>query len=589
MSSDFSPEQKRYLEGFVSGLQSMQAALDAGVAGQGATSSVPTGPDAIHLAAQDRAVAAGGKLVDQEKWKRAEHPFEAYARFKAQAKAGTYPKPEDNFRWRYYGLFYVAPAQNSYMCRIRVPGGILKSYQLEGVADIADAHGGGFAHVTTRAGLQVREITAEHAPAVVEGLVDLGLTARGAGADNIRNVTGSATAGIDRQELIDTRSYAHEWHHHVLNDRTLYGLPRKFNVSFDGGGCIATLEDTNDIGFQAVQVLDGASVAPGLYFRLVLGGISGHKDLARDTGVVLPLDEATQVADAIVRVFIENGNRTDRNRSRLKYVLDAWGFEKFLGAVEDRLGRVLARVSDAHVAPRPAHDRLGHLGVHSQKQAGLNWIGVWTPLGKMLSSQMRAVAKIARDFGDGDVRLTVWQNLLLSGVKDADVEAAKAAIAAAGFAVDVSNVRAGLVACTGSKGCKFAAADTKGDALNIADHLDATLVVDQPVNIHVTGCHNSCAQHYIGDIGLIGQKVSVNDEGDTVEGYNIQVGGGFGVQGAIASLIYPDVKAVDAPFVIERLLRAYMAQRADTTESFHGYVVRVGVEAVKAQAEGRAS
>ena len=153
----------------------------------------------------------------------------------------------------------------------------------------------------------------------------------------------------------------------------------------------------------------------------------------------------------------------------------------------------------------------------------------------------------------------------------------------------MSNVRAGLVACTGSKGCKFAAADTKGDALNIADHLDTTLVVDQPVNIHVTGCHNSCAQHYIGDIGLIGQKVSVNAEGDTVEGYNIHVGGGFGVQGAIASLIYPDVKAEDAPFVIERLLRAYMEQRADTTESFHGYVGRVGVEAVKARSEGRAS
>ena len=262
------------------------------------------------------------------------------------------------------------------------------------------------------------------------------------------------------QELIDTRPHASAWHHHILNDRTLYGLPRKFNVSFDGGGVIPTLEDTNDIGFQAVRVLEGADVAAGVWYRLALGGITGHRDLARDTGVIVAPDEGVAVADAIVRVFIAHGDRTNRNKARLKYLLDAWGFERFLVAVEETLGRKLARVDASHVAPRAAHDRLAHVGVHAQRQQGLNWIGVWTPLGKITCAQMHDIAEVARVFGDGDIRLTVWQNLLVSGIPDAQVEAACSAIHAAGLSTSVSNLRAGLVACTGSTGCKFAASDT---------------------------------------------------------------------------------------------------------------------------------
>ena len=577
MSGDFTTEQKRYLEGFMSGMQAVR--------GVGATApSSPAshaGPDKIHLEAQDRVTAAGGKLADQEKWKRTEHPFDAYERFKSQAESGTFPKPDDNFRWRYHGLFYVGPAQDSYMCRMRIPNGILKHWQFAAVADIADRLAGGLAHVTTRANLQIREIRAEHAPAVIETLTDIGITSRGSGADNIRNVTGSATAGIDPVELIDTRPHARAWHHHILNDRALYGLPRKFNVAFDGGGVIPTLEDTNDIGFQAVEVLEGAAVAPGIWYRLALGGITGHKDLARDTGVVVAPHDAIAVADAIVRVFIEHGDRTNRTRARLKYVLDAWGFEKFLDAVETQLGRKLSRAASDLVAPRPAHDRMAHLGVHPQRQQGLNWIGVWTPLGRVTSDQMRALAAIAHQFGDGDIRLTVWQNLILSGVPEAQVAEAVTAINTAGLQTEVSHVRAGLVACTGNKGCKFAASDTKGHALLIADHLDAKLSLDAPINIHLTGCHHSCAQHYIGDIGLIGAKVTVNEEGDQVEGYHLHVGGGFGAEGAIGSLLQADVKADDAPAVIESLLRAYQAHRLSPSESFQSFTRRHDADTLK--------
>jgi ferredoxin-nitrite reductase len=577
MSSDFSPEQKRYLEGFVSGLTAARATRG----GAPAAAGEPTGPDAIHRKAQDRVIASGAKLSDQEKFKRDEHPFDAYARLKDQAARNEAPKPADNFRWRYYGLFYVAPAQNSYMCRLRIPNGILKHWQLAGIADIAEQFAGPYAHVTTRANLQLREIDPRNAVNVIESIQDLGLCTRGTGADNIRNVTGTPTAGIDPQELIDTRPYAREWHHHILNERTLYGLPRKFNVAFDGAGTIPVLEDTNDIGFQAVEVREGFGAEPGIWFRLALGGITGHQDFARDTGVIVRPHEATRIADAIVRVFIEHGDRTDRNKARLKYVLDAWGFEKFLTAVEEKLGTPLTRIAAEAIAPRPPFNRSAHIGVHAQKQAGLSWIGVVLPVGKLDLAQLRGLARIARDLGDGDIRLTVWQNLLISGVPDEKLALAQAAIQAIGLSTEATSIRAGLVACTGNVGCRFAASDTKRHAEEIARWCEPRVALDGPVNIHLTGCHHSCAQHYVGDVGLLAARVAVSDDGDTVEGYHVYVGGGFGPDATIGRELFHDVKAQDAPRAVERVLQVYLAHRQGPQETFLDFARRHEIDAIR--------
>lgn len=583
MSSDFEPEQKRYLEGFTAGLQIAKAGKGLPtVSGSPALpDGQPAGPDAAALIAQDRTVAAGGKLSDPEKFKREQNPLDSYERLKELGAKNEYPKPPDNFRWRYFGLFYVAPNQNSYMCRLRIPNGILKYGQLSGLADLAESHGGGYAHVTTRANLQIREIEAKNAVDVVEAIQDLGLCSRGSGADNIRNVTGSPTAGIDPQELIDTRLYAREWHFHILNDRSLYGLPRKFNVGFDGGGCVAVLEDTNDIGFQAVALRDGFGAEAGIWFRLLLGGITGHKDFARETGIFVKPADATKIADAIVRVFIDHGDRTNRAKARLKYVLDALGLERFLALVEEKLGAPLMRAPNEAVVPRPPQERLAHIGVHPQKQEGLHWIGVLLSVGKLTSGQMRGLARIARDIGDGDIRLTVWQNLLLSGVPTERIGEAVAAIEALGLSAKASSVRAGLVACTGSKGCKFAASDTKGHAEDIAAWCEPRVQLDGPVNIHLTGCHHSCAQHYIGDIGLLAARVPTSEEGDTVEGYHIHVGGGFGEHAALAREIYRDVKAEDAPHTVERMLKSYLAHRQSQEETFFAFARRHETDALK--------
>jgi ferredoxin-nitrite reductase len=586
---DFSDEQKRYLEGFATGLQIRKVGRGFGDATASQASAEPSGPEAAHVKAQNKVIASGKKLADQEKFKRDEHPFDAYARLAQQARDNAPPSTADNFRWRYYGLFHVAPAQDSYMCRLRIPNGILKHWQLSGLADLAERLCGPYCHVTTRANLQLREVPPKHAVALIEGIQDLGLCSRGSGADNIRNVTGTPTAGIDPQELLDTREYARAWHYHILNDRSLTGLPRKFNVAFDGGGRIAVLEDTNDIAFSAVELKDGFGVDSGVWFRLGIGGITGHKDFAKQTGVIVKPAETTEIADAIVRVFIDLGDRTSRLKARLKYVIDRIGTEQFLLLVEEKLGRMLTRVPPAALAPAPTIDRMAHIGVHQQKQSGLNWIGIVLPVGKLTSEQMRGLAKIGNDFGDGDIRLTVWQNPLISGVRDENVAIAVAAIESIGLSVKASQIRAGLIACTGNAGCKFAASDTKRHAAEIGEWCEARVPIDTPLNIHVTGCHHSCAQHYISDIGLIAAKVPVGQEDDTVEGYHLFAGGGFGANAELGQEVYRDIKATDAPKKVERLLKAYLSHRVSADETFLTFARRHDAEALRKLAEAEAS
>jgi ferredoxin-nitrite reductase len=589
LSVEFSDEQKRYLEGFATGLQISKVGRGLGSGAARATSAEPTGPDAAHIKAQDKLLASGKKLADQEKFKREEHPFDAYPRLKQQALTNAPPSPADNFRWRYYGLFYVAPAQDSYMCRLRIPNGILRHWQLAGMADLAERLCGPYCHVTTRANLQVREVPPKNAVSLIEGIQDLGLCSRGSGADNIRNVTGTPTAGIDPQELIDTRPYAHEWHYHILNDRSLYGLPRKFNVAFDGAGKIAVLEDTNDIAFAAVEVKDGFGVEPGVWFRLGIGGITGHKDFVKDTGIIVRPEEANKVADAIVRAFIDTGDRTNRLKARMKYVIGGMGMDKFLILVEEKLGHAFTRAPAEALASRPGFDRMAHIGVHKQRQEGLNWIGVSLPLGKITCEQMRGLARIAQDLGDGEIRLTVWQNLLISGVSDENVALAVAAIDAIGLAVKASQIRAGLIACTGNAGCKFAASDTKRHAAAIGDWCDPRVEVDTPLNIHLTGCHHSCAQHYISDIGLIAAKVPIGEGDDTVEGYHLFAGGGFGPDAEIGQEVYHDLKAEDAPKVVEKLLKAYLAHRTSNDENFLAFARRHDGETLRKLADAETS
>jgi ferredoxin-nitrite reductase len=270
-------------------------------------------------------------------------------------------------------------------------------------------------------------------------------------------------------------------------------------------------------------------------------------------------------------------------------VLDGIGHEKFLGLIEERLGKPFTRVTPEAIAPRPAVDRMAHIGVHQQKQQGVNWIGVTLPVGKVSCEQMRGIAKIASDLGDGDIRLTVWQNLLISGVRDDNVALATAAIEQLGLSISASHIRAGLIACTGNAGCRFAASNTKLDATKIGDWCEPRVAIDTPVNIHLTGCHHSCAQHYISDIGLIAAKVAVGDNDDTVEGYHLFAGGGFGPDADIGQEVYRDLKAEEAPQTVERLLKAYLSHRSSPGETFLSFARRHDGQTLRKLADAEVS
>lgn len=599
---EFSDAQKQYLQGFVAGsdLQRHNQGLTA-LAGSlpvlNNTPGSPTGqmvtvgessgasevPSDIHRKAQDRFLAAGKKLNNEEKAKRKKNALDIYDEMVERAKKGEFPKGTDSFLTKFHGMFHVAPTQNSFMCRMRIPGGILKSHQLRGVAQIAKDHGGGYAHVTTRANFQIREIPPTDPIHVLNGLADLGIITRGAGGDNLRNITASPTAGIDSQEIFDTSLLAKDMHHYILQNRDMYGLPRKFNIAFDGGGIVSSVADTNDVAFMAVKVKEENATdkfPAGVYFRLELGGITGHKDFARDTGVMLKPDQCVDAAAAIVRCFIENGDRTDRKKARLKYLLDDWGFEKFLTECEPHFGSALPKFELEKCVQRGKVNRMGHVDFHPQKQEGLNYVGIILPVGKLELDQMDALADIADTFGNGDIRLTVWQNLLISNIPTDQIEATKRAIEAVGLHWEQNNIRAGLIACTGNQGCKFSPSDTKGHAMMIADHIESHIELDSPINIHVTGCHHSCAQHYIGDIGFMGASVNVDD--DMVEGYHMYVGGGYGESQGIARDLFQSVIATDAPMIVEQLVTAYMQNRTNQDESFAAFCNRHEIDELKA-------
>jgi ferredoxin-nitrite reductase len=570
----FSEAQKQYLEGFITAIANKRAIALPNGAASSAANPYPGDPMAIHYEAQDRTVAAGGKLVPEELAKREKHPFDMWDEIIANASAGRFPKGLDIFRTKFHGLFYVAPNQDAFMLRLRLPGGILLAHQARGLADVAERFGGGYLDITTRANLQIREIGAKHPIEVLQAIDELGLSSRGSGADNIRNLTGSPVAGIDAQELYDTRPLCRALYHLILNHRELYGLPRKFNIAFDGGGKLSILDDTNDIGFAAVKVGPGKEVAEGIYFRMALGGLTGHMAFAADAGVLLTPDEVIPAAVAILKAFIAHGDRTDRHKARMKYLIDRWGIPKLVEEAAAYLPFAWRYAGPEISEARGPIDRYGHIGVHDQAQPGLCYLGVVFPVGRVTCDQMRGLADIAARYGSGTLRLTVWQNLLISDIPKADVAAVTAEIEALGLGTSASNIRGGLVACTGNVGCKFALADTKRHAMALADHLDARLTLDTPVNIHITGCPHSCAQHVVGDIGLLATKVDAGDD-EEIEGYHLYVGGGSGAEQRLGREILPSVPADDIPARVEAMLRTYLAHRRDG-ESFYDFAGRHG-------------
>jgi len=606
-------EQSAYLEGLFAGLRNRGLSFG----------DVEPNPAAKLSVATD--------LIFEERVKRELHPLDAYPVLLEHAATNKAPDKEALFRFKWNGLFYLSPNKEAFMARLRIPGGQLQTFQLRELARVAQQLTTGYVQITTRANLQIRLIEPKNAPEVLRRIQSVGLNTRGAGADNIRNLTANPTAGIDPYELLDTLPLCQQLGHLILNDRSFYDLPRKFNIAFDGGGLIGTVEDTNDIGLKAVRVppssLNGlraqprreespspagvrggseasasqlwtaaasshpspsiplpvegrgkeddggtaSTIEPGIYFRVALGGATGHKAFACDLGVLVKPEELLKVAVALVRVYIANGNRGDRKKARLKHLLETWSLDKYLEETEKLLGYKLLRASASsklETRNSKSEHPHSHVGVFPQKQPGLNYIGVAIPVGQITPKQMLRLAEIADLYGSSEVRLTVWQNLIIPNIPDGFVETVKKALVKMGLHWHQSNLRSGIIACTGNSYCKFASANTKGHALELADYLDKRLQLDQPINIHLTGCPNSCAQHYMGDIGLLGAKVKV--AGESMDGYHVFVGGGFGERQAVGRQIFQGISCNDLKPILEKMLKGYLRHRkeGETFQSF---------------------
>jgi ferredoxin-nitrite reductase len=548
-------DQRHYLEGFFAGLAAHGVRF----------SDVSPGP-----APASAEKVSLDDLIFEERVKRELHPLDAYDQIVENAPTNKAPDKEETFRFKWNGLFFLSPNKEAFMSRLRIPGGVVKTFQLRELSNIAKEITSGYVQITTRANFQMRLIQPKDCPEFLRRVQNIGLHTRGSGADNIRNLTANPTAGIDPHELIDVLPFCNQLAQTIINDRSFYDLPRKFNIAFDGGGLIGTVEDTNDIGAKAVNI-DG-----NIYFRIALGGATGHKAFARDLGVLVKPAELNKVIVALVRVYIANGNRTDRKKARLKHLLETWSLEKYLVETEKLLGYPLQRASATLAVDYPeAKFPHSHIGVYPQKQQGLNYVGVAMPVGQITPKQMLRVAEIADLYGSGEIRLTVWQNFIIPNVPDGYVETVKKALRKIGFDTQQSLLRGGLIACTGNSFCKYAQADTKGHAVVIADYLDKKITLDAPINIHLTGCPNSCAQHYMGDIGLLGTKVRGED------GYHVFIGGGFGANQAVGRQIFSGVTVEDLKTTLEKMLKGYLRRRAPG-ETFQKFAARHDLNTLQA-------
>ena len=572
----FSTEQKEYLAGLAAGLATRGLFPFAGHTTDGRITcrEDESSANLAAPAAQENQTFFGVPIDDlskEERFKWEENPLDIWDKILAHAADDRAPAGGDIFRFKFHGLFYVAPTQDSFMLRVRIPGSTLTSTQMRGLARMARDWGGGYADVTTRSNIQIREFAPRNIVNVLMTLSDLGLTSRGAGADNVRNVTATPTSGLDPTEVFDVQPIARGFQFYLNNNRDLFGLPRKFNIAFDSGGAVSVVSDTNDIGFVATRSLPDSGVEPGVYFRVLLAGITGHKRFATDCGILVKPEECVAVAAAMVRVFNEQGDRTDRKRARLCYVLDRIGISGFLDKAQQKLAFPLRYAGpEACERPRPVV-RHGHLGIHPQNQPDLHYLGVAMPVGRMSVEQMQALAEIASTYGSGELRPTVWQNIIIPNVPTAKLDSVRSAVEAAGYGLSASTLSGGLIACTGNTGCRFASTNTKGQAVLLGRYLDERISLDTPINIHLTGCPNSCAQHYIGDIGLLGTKIDTPN--GPVEGYHVYIGGGCDQDRGLAREFAKNIPFEELGPLLEGLLRAYQTRLA-SGEDFLGFARR---------------
>jgi sulfite reductase (ferredoxin) len=540
------------------------------------------------------------KAQKAERLKLAKNPWEAWdevRQFAREGRGAVVPEwAEFYFKW--WGVYSqgdglgvtggkdgVGKATEFFMMRIGLPNGLLTSHQLRVIGDLTKKHARNLADITTRQNIQLHWLTIEALPEIVEALTAIGLSPKGACGDVVRNVTGCPIAGLDGHELIDASPLALEIAHGLTANPEFYNLPRKFKITVSGCPLWCSYPEINDVALTAIKREVNGLEEIGYTLR-VGGGLSTEPHIGERIPAFIPQDKAYAVVEAVLRIFKEQAElRENRTRARIKYLFmrHGWTAETMLEAIEAKLGY---KLDPSPLAEDTVPDDVyrDHIGVTPQLQPGLSAVGASVMGGRLSGDQLIQLADLAEQFGDGQLRATIMQNILLVNVPNAKTRDLVHKLGEIGLHVEVTPFWRGAIACTGTEFCKLAISETKAFSKWLTSEMEERLPgFDQQIKLHVTGCTNSCGQSWIADIGLEGKKIK--KDGKMVDAFYFCVGGAVGKYARIARQIGYRAAAEDCPEAIERLLRAYLAARTPG-EDLRAYFARTDDDSLRAQLNG---
>ena len=498
------------------------------------------------------------KLNKFEKYKAEKDGLAVKAEIEKFAEMGweAIDKTDLTGRLKWLGVFYREVTPGKFMLRLRMPHGVLSSHKMRVLAEIVQQYGDdGCADITTRQNLQLRGVRLEDIPNIFKRFEQSGITSIQSGMDNVRNITGSPVAGIAASELIDTQGLVMKVQDMITNNSegnpAFTNLPRKFNIALEGSREDSIHSEINDIAF--IPAFKDGEEGGEVGFNVLVGGFFSARrcDSAIPFNVWVPADDTVvEICRAILSVFRDKGSRGNRQQTRLMWLIEEMGLEAFRAAVEKEMGQTLLPA-----APEDAitdEGKSDHLGVHPQKQPGLNYVGLHVPVGHIYADDMFEFARIAEVYGNGEIRLTVEQNLIIPNIPDSRLDAFLQEQPVKKFSIEPSTLVRTQVSCTGSRFCNFALIETKQRAHALAQKLDEQLNVPEYVRMHWTGCPNSCGQPQVADIGFMGTKA--RKDGKSVEAVDIYMGGKVGKHAQLGERVMKGVPCEDLEGVLTDLL-----------------------------------
>src|SRR5579859_254366 len=539
------------------------------------------------------------KAQRAERLKSQKNPWECFEEIRQFAARGHAAIPDEWLKTylRWWGVYTQGDGAGAiggaggegrstpyFMLRIRLSNGFINARQLRAVAGLAEKYANGIADITVRQNIQLHWITIKDLPEVLQMLFDIGLTSIATCGDVTRNITGCPLAGLDAHELCDASPLVEEAVRLLVNNPDFYNLPRKYKISISGCPDWCSYPEINDLAFTPVRHERDGQTETGFSIR-VGGGLSTEPHLAVRLNAFVRWEQVIAVIKAVSDLFREaDVLRENRERARLKYLFlqHGWTAESFLQAIERKLGYKLA-----HAAPEVAPNDVfrDHVGIHPQKQSGLFYVGAPVLRGRITPAQLRAAADLAERHGNGELRTTNTQNLIIVNVPRDKTSAVALALESAGLRIGASPFWRGAVACTGSEFCKLAITETKAFTRWLVEEMEERLPqFDQQLKLNVTGCPNSCGQHRIADIGLEGKKIKT--AGRTQDAYYFCLGGAVGEHAGFARPIGYRCAANEVPDAIERLLRTYLEMRR-SRENLRQFFARHSDSALRAFLAGQ--